>query len=34
MQEFSGFDFENYYETDTDEELLEFINNNRDRIID
>ena len=34
MEDFSGYDFTNYYETDTDEELLEFINNNRDRIIE
>jgi hypothetical protein len=34
MEEFSGYDFENYHETDTDEELLEFINNNKDLIIE
>lgn len=28
MQEQSGFDFEHYYETDTNEELLEFIKSN------
>jgi hypothetical protein len=33
MQQRSGYDFEHYYETDTDEELLKFINANKDRII-